>query len=179
MVMASGLELFPLLARYERGLIPLKEAEPGPISLTSRFSVGLREDLSLLLTKVSPTISQDQSDAWLSIMVTALGDLPGRVAREAAQAALHRPMRFPNEIEEEIRKLASGLMARHHLACSRLRAMAAEAHRRERAVEEELTPISAADIRRMKPEMRSLGLACGALTQEMIDAALSDLDQAA
>ncbi len=172
--MAEGLELFPLLARYERGLAPLKEAEPGPITITSRLSVGLREDLSLLLTKVSPGISQEQADAWLSVMVTALGDLPGRVAREAAQAALHRPMQFANQIEAEIRTLAAGLMARHRLACERLRQMAAEANRRALAQEEEVAPMRDDEIRRMKPEMRSLGLACGALTQEQIDRALAE-----
>lgn len=173
MALAEGLELFPLLARYERGLAPLKEAEPGPLTLASKLSVGLREDLSLLLTKVSPGISQDQADAWLSVMVTALGDLPGRVAREAAQAALHQPMQFANQIEGVIRTLAAGLMARHRLACERLRQMAAEARRREVAEEEEVAPMSDDEIRRMKPEIRSLGLACGALTQDQVDRALA------
>ncbi len=169
MTLAQGLELFPLLARYERGLAPLKEAEPGPITIASRLSVGLREDLSLLLTKVSPGISQDQADAWLTVMVTALGDLPGRVAREAAQAALHRPMQFANQIEAEIRTLAAGLMARHRLACERLRQMAAEARRRELAEEEEVGPVTDEQVRRMSPEIRRMGLGLGYITQEQID----------
>lgn len=174
MAMAAGIELFPLLARYERGLVPLKDAEPGPVGPGSRFSIGLGDDLALLLTKVAPGMSTEQADGWVKVMVTALGDLPGRVAREAAQAALHRPMRFANEIETEVRTLAAGLMARHRLACERLRDMAAEAHRRTLDVEEELAPMSDDEIRRMKPEMRSLGLACGALTQEQVDRALAE-----
>lgn len=174
--MAKGLELFPLLARYERGLAPLKEVEPGPVTLASKLSLGLREDLSLLLTKAAPTISKDQSDAWLDIMVTALGDLPGRVAREAAQAALHQPMQFANQIEGAIRTLAAGLIARRRLACERLRQMAAEARRREVAEEEEVAPMTDEEIRRMKPEMRGLGLACGALTQAQIDRALTGFE---
>ncbi|WP_066723526.1 hypothetical protein [Sphingomonas pituitosa] len=176
MTLAEGLELFPLLARYERGLAPLKDAEPGPITIASRLSVGLREDLSVLLTKVAPTMSAEQSDAWLTVMVAALGDLPGRVAREAAQAALHRPMSFPNQIEAEIRTLAAGLMARHRLACERLRQMAAEANRRALVEEEEVAPMTDDEIRRMKPEMRGLGLACGALTQDQIDRALAGFE---
>jgi hypothetical protein len=176
MNLAEGIELFPLLARYERGLAPLKEVEPDQ-QKPGRYSVGLGDDLAMLLTKVSPGISPDQADAWIKVMVIALGDLPGRVTREAAQAALHRPMRFANEIEAEIRTLAAGIMARHQLACARLREMAAEAHRRELAVEEELAPMSDDEVRRMTPEMRRIGLNCGALTQEQVDRALAATEQ--
>lgn len=173
MTLSKGLELFPLLARYERGLMPLNEAELGPVVATSKLSIGLGDDLSLLLTKVSPGMSADQSDGWIKVMVTALGDLPGRVAREAAQAALHRPMRFANEIETEVRTIAAGLMARHRLACSRLREMAAEAHRRDLIDDEDVAPMTDDEIRWMKPEMINVGIGCGALTREQVERALA------
>lgn len=169
---AADLELFPLLLRYERGLIPLKEAEPDP-DAPGRFTVGLGDDLAMLLTKVSPGLGTEQADAWIKVMVTALSDLPGRVSREAAQTALHRPMNFANEIETEVRKLAAGLMARHMLACSRLRQMAVEQDRRRNMLAAPIETATPEEIRRMSPEMRNIGIRCGGLTQEQVDQALA------
>lgn len=174
MNMAANVELFPLLARYERGLVPLKEAEPDPQAPSAKLSIGLADDLAMLLTKVAPTMSTDQADSWIKVMMIALGNLPGRVAREAAQAAMYRHMKFPNEIEDVVRQLAEGLMARHRLACARLLEMAAEGRRRELATEGEPEELSDEEIRRLKPEFISLGIRCGALSQERVDRAFAN-----
>ncbi len=173
MALVDGIEVMPILARYERGLTPLKEVEPDP-ARPGRWSAGLGDDLSLLLTKVSPGIGTEQADAWIKVMVLALGDLPGRISREAARMALHRPMRFANEIEAVIRQIAAGLMAQHSIACARLRQMAAEQDRRRRGATDDPGPITNAQIRHMPPAYRSLGVTLGHLTQEQVDAALAE-----
>lgn len=170
--LAEGFDVFPLLASYERGLTPLKEAEPAG-GKPGRLTTGLGDDLAMLVTKVAPTMSAEQADAWIKVVVLALSDLPGRVAREAAQAALHRPMRFPSDIEAAVRAEAGNIMNRHVIACSRLRELATEQHRPAPKADE-FEPFEDAEIRRMSPELRRMGLACGALTQADIDRAVGD-----
>jgi len=184
MAITDGVDVQRLIRGYERGLVALKEVEPAGKSArdpgkAGEFSTGLGDDLSLLCTKIAPTMSEDQADAWIKVTVTALSDLPGRVAREAAQKALHRPMRFLNEVEAEVRSLAVDVAARHSIALRNLRTLEAEIRRAAEpapAIEgaTEAPPITLAGIRAMTPEMRKMGIGLGAITQEEVDAALSD-----
>lgn len=119
-----------VIAGYLRGLRALTEAEPGGKSARDPdkagwFSAGLGNDLALLAIKIAPTMSEAQNTAWISVMVTALSDLPGRVAREATQAALHEPMKFLNEVEGVIREKADAIVSRHNGAVWRLRQLRA------------------------------------------------------
>lgn len=173
MALAEGVEILPLLAKWERGLMPLKEAEPldGP---PGPLSTSIGDHLAMLLTKVSPGISTEQADAWIKVVVVALSDLPGRVSRDAAAAAIHRPLRFANEIEATIRQIAAGLMAQHALACARLREMAVEQDRQRRGANDDPGPITNEAIRHMPAAYRSLGLRLGHLTQAQVDAALAE-----
>jgi hypothetical protein len=188
MTLAEGIDVPVLIARYERGLRPLKDVEPGGRSLqdpakVGALSAGLGDDLAMLWTKAAPTASEGQADAWLKIMVVALSDLPGRVAREAAQAALHKPLRFVAEIETVVRECAEAVLSRHRRALRNLRDLETELMRERTAavpVADEPPPITAAGIRAMTPAMRAIGLGLGAITQDEINAALAErIDQAA
>lgn len=130
MQLAEGLDMDEVIAGYLRGLRPLNEAEPAGKSARDTdkagwFSAGLGNDLALLAIKIAPTMSEAQNTAWISVMVTALSDLPGRVSREAAQSALHVPMKFLNEVEGVIREKADVIVSRHNGAVWRLRQLRA------------------------------------------------------
>lgn len=130
MRLADGLDIDDMIAGYLRGLRPLTEAEPGgksarDLDKVGWFSAGLGNDLALLAIKIAPTMSEAQNTAWISVMVTALSDLPGRVAREATQAALHEPMKFLNEVEGVIRDKADAIVSRHNGAVWRMRQLRA------------------------------------------------------
>ncbi len=140
MQLAEGLDMDEVIAGYLRGLRPLTEAEPGGKSARDPdkagwFSAGLGNDLALLAIKIAPTMSEAQNTAWISVMVTALSDLPGRVAREATQAALHEPMKFLNEVEGVIRDKADAIVSRHNGAVWRLRQLRAAIEARGRPVQ--------------------------------------------
>lgn len=140
MQLADGLDMDEVIAGYLRGLRPLTEAEPGGRSARDPdkagwFSAGLGNDLALLAIKIAPTMSEAQNTAWISVMVTALSDLPGRVAREATQAALHVPMKFLNEVEGVIREKADAIVSRHNGAVWRLRQLRAAIEAKGRPVQ--------------------------------------------
>ncbi|OHT19924.1 hypothetical protein [Edaphosphingomonas haloaromaticamans] len=138
-----GLDVRRLVDSYERGLVPLAQAEPGGKSARDpqkdgKLSRGLGDDLAMIATKLNPTMTADQADAWIKATTYSLGDLPGRVAREAAQAVLRRwkypairddgavvmkPIRFFPEVDPAIRAVAADIMARHRTALMRLRAL--------------------------------------------------------
>lgn len=186
---ADGVNVAAVIAGYERGLIPLAEAEPNGKSrrdakLAGALTTLLGDDLAFLATKIMPTLSTDQSDAWVKVMCVALSDLPGRVAREAATAARHRPMKFLNEVETVIRDEAAAITVRHSVALRRLRqladAIAWAAKPSTMLPDDDVStgPIPPQRIRALSrlggwPEFKKMGLATGSFTQEEIDAALS------
>lgn len=129
--LASGVDLDALIDGYARGLMPLGEAEPGGRSArdpskAGKLSSGLADDLALIATAINPTIGTEQADAWVKVMTTALSDLPGRVAREAVQAALRRPIAFFSEVHGVVRERAGHIEVRHRVALRRLHALRKE-----------------------------------------------------
>lgn len=126
MSLADGLDMERLIAGYERGLQPLSETEPDGKSpfdpdIDGKLCLALGDALAMICTKIAPTISVEQSKGWITVMQLALSDLPGRVAIEAAQAALHVPMRFLNEVEGVMREKAEAITSRRRGALWRLR----------------------------------------------------------
>jgi hypothetical protein len=190
MAQADGVDIGRVIAAYERGLVPLAEAEPKGKSRRNPEAAGalttlLGDDLAMIATKIAPTLSPEQSDAWIKVMCIALADLPGRVTREAATSALHRPMKFLNEVETVIRDEAAAITIRHSVALRRLRqladAIAWAAKPSTMLPDDDVSsePISPANIRALSrldgwPEFKKMGLATGSFTQEQIDAVLSE-----
>src|SRR3546814_19071372 len=125
-----------LAAGDGRGLGPVGDAEPAGKSAADpakdgRFSGSLGDDLAMIAVKLNPTMGADQADAWVKTMTYSLGDLPGRVAIEAAKGVLRRwqyphyrddgsivmkPIRFFPEVDAAIRLVADAIMARHRTA---------------------------------------------------------------
>lgn len=190
MVQADGVDIGRVIAAYERGLVPLAEAEPKGKSRRNPEAAGalttlLGDDLAMIATKIAPTLSPEQSDGWIRVMCVALADLPGRVAREAATSALHRPIKFLNEVETVIRDEAAAITIRHSVALRRLRQLAdaiAWAAKPSTLLPDDdvsIGPISPERIRALSrlggwPEFKRMGLATGSFTQDEIDAALSE-----
>ncbi|WP_242137365.1 hypothetical protein [Sphingomonas sp. TREG-RG-20F-R18-01] len=190
MAQADGVDVVAVLAGYERGLMPLAEAEPKGRSLRDPSAAGalttlLGDDLAMLATKIAPTLATDQADAWIKVMCVALSDLPGRVAREAATAALHRPMKFLNEVESVIRDEAAAITVRHSVALRRLKQMAdaiARASMPSTTLPDDdvsTGPMPLARIRALSrlegwPAFKKIGLSTGSFTEDEIDAALSE-----
>jgi hypothetical protein len=172
MEQAEGVEIASVITGYERGLNPLSQAEPRGMSLTDPkkpgpLSSGLGDDLAMLSTKIAPTISTDQVDAWIKVMTIALADLPGRVAREGAQRAIHRPMKFLNEVETVIREEAEIVRCRHAMAMRRLR----DLERAMRVGAQPAAPTTVAlpppiDPDRLSPRLAQLGIDLGFLVRE-------------
>jgi hypothetical protein len=193
---ADGVDVPAVIAGYERGLIPLKDVEPRGMSVRDPSKEGaltskVRDALSLLATKIAPTMPLEQVDAWIRVTSAALSNLPGRVAHDAAEQALYRPMKFINEVETVIREEADDIQTRHRLALRRLR-MLQEAIERGPApalpandYDAETAPVTAEQIRSMSrhpawQNMKDMGLQLGSFTQADVDAALAeDAEQAA
>jgi hypothetical protein len=181
--MADGVDLPRLIEREEVAAMPLKQIEPNGRSRRDPDKLGamstrLGDELALLATKIAPTMSVEQSDAWVKVMVAALSDLPGRVAVEAARQALHRPMEFISQVEGVIREQAVLVSARHATALSRLRSLHATIANPPIALPDpSQVPerrYSPAALRRLSPEFRAIGVTVGAFTQEEVDRALAE-----
>jgi hypothetical protein len=181
MRMAEGADLVALEALYRRPPAPLRETEPRGMSLrhpgkAGELTTGLGDDLALIWTKFAPTASAEQADAWIKAMTVALDDLPGRVAREAAQMVLRQPIRFAGDVDAAIREAARDILARRSRARYRIRELreAIEARQAGQAIEgETIQPLSAEKIRALPASMRAIGVTIGAITQDEVDAALT------
>ncbi len=138
------------------------------------------ERLRRLAVKVSPGMSPAQGEEWRKVMVDALADLPAMVALTAGKRALHVPMQFMNEIEPAIRAAAAQVIAERNLAIERLRLLAVQMRQAglPRLEDRRSDPLTAAEIAAMTPAMREMGLKCGAITQEQIDAATAATTEA-
>ncbi|MBB3910852.1 hypothetical protein [Sphingomonas desiccabilis] len=179
--MAEGVDLIALEALYRQPPKPLRETEPGGMSLRNpamagALTAGLGDDLAMIWTKIAPTASADQADAWIKTMQVALDDLPGKVAREAAQMVLRQPIRFAGDVDGAIREAARDVLARRSRARYRIRELreAIEARQAGRAIEgDTVAPLSPEKIRALTAELRAVGLSIGAITQDQVDAALA------
>lgn len=167
------------LARLASDLSPVPTDEAARASWNSAMDERLRR----LAVKVQPGMSPDQSQPWRDVMVDALSDLPALVALTAAKRALHRPMKFMNEIEGVVREIAEEVEAGRRAAIARLKHLADEiaraANRQPALVAPDVDePISAEEIRAMLPSLVAIGLKQGWITQDQVDAARADTQEA-
>lgn len=168
------------IAKVEHDLRPVPQDRAGRES----WGRAIDERLRRLAVKVLPTAKPADTEAWRSALIEALADLPAMVALTAAKRAIHRPFRFIGDIEVTVREIAAEVLAdrQEHLA-------AFTRHRNEidRALNPPVAelpppdgdaPISAHGIRAMTADFRRLGLKAGFITQEQIDAAFAEVEQA-
>ncbi|WP_380873618.1 hypothetical protein [Sphingomonas sp. DBB INV C78] len=191
----AGEDIRATVAAYEASMLPLQRAEDmGAIATDAdgrpQFGpqmTAVRTWLKPLGMKIAPSMSPEQCAAWLTAVAMALSDFPARVIVKAAQAAIHIPMSFLNEVDGHVRKEAEAQMQRHATALARLKRMHAEI---ERAAEPKLPPsagwengeaprLTPEEIRRTPMWVLKLGIAAGDITQEEVDAAKAVEDQEA
>ncbi|KQM65800.1 hypothetical protein ASE75_06100 [Sphingomonas sp. Leaf17] len=165
----------------------MHDLRPVPADPVGRDAWSKAIDLRLirLAVKVLPTASESQTQLWRDALVEALSDLPAMISLTAAKRAIHRPFRFIGEIETAVREISAEMQAERHQRLTLLRRMQTEV---ERALRPPPTlpapaadaPLTGAQIRAMSSDLRRMGLTAGFITQDEIDAALSDdLQQAA
>lgn len=171
----DGQDVGAALASYESGLVALAEAEP---KLDGAGAAMVRKWLKPIGMKIAPAMGEDVAGDWLTAVMMALSDFPAKVTAQAARAAIRVPMQFLNEVDGHVRAEAERIMARHRTAVLRLRMMrdaivraAAPARPQLAAPEEGATPLSAAELRALKPDFRRIGLDQGWITQAELDAA--------
>jgi hypothetical protein len=160
-------------------------AELAPAPKTGKdlkaWKAALDERLRQLAVKIAPGMSVDQGAAWRDVMGDALSDLPAMVALTAAKRAIHRPMNFMNEIEPVIREIAAEIEAGRREVLARLEWLRGDLERVANppvSLPDPLpAPFSGEEIRKMSPTMRAMGLGCGALTQDEIDAADAEIQE--
>lgn len=142
----------------------------------AEWEAALDERMRRLAVKVAPTASEAQTAPWRDAMKEALSDLPAMVALSAARRAIHRPFRFIGDIEHGVREIADEIIGRRRARLVALRRMRREIERAAAPAialpECEEREYTAAQIRAMSADIRSIGLKVGALTQAQIDAAL-------
>ncbi|MCH4893992.1 hypothetical protein GO308_12790 [Sphingomonas sp. SFZ2018-12] len=179
--MSEGLDLVPIITDCEARGRPLAEVEPNGMLPGERkpgpLSTVLADALSLICTKIAPTMSAEQAGAWVRVMVAALANLPGRTAIRAAQRVLQRPIAFISEVDGAIREEAKEIALRHALATRRIRELAALRERELPAIhfepEGDDQPIAPEKIRAMPAPLREMGLAAGWITEAEVAAALA------
>lgn len=152
------------------------EAQLAPMRLADRkdWSEAMDERLRRLALKAAPLAAPAQGDAWRSVMVEALDDLPAMVALTAAKRARHEPLQFMNEIEPTIRKIAAQVVLERKHAIERLRLLERQIRqaRMPRIEDRRRAPLTVEEIAKLSPSLRQMGLRSGAITQEQIDAAV-------
>lgn len=138
------------------------------------WAKAMDERLRRLALKAAPLAAPAQGDAWRSMMLEALDDLPAMVALTAAKRARHEPLQFLNEIEPAIRKIAAQVILERKHAIERLRLLERQIRqaRMPRLENRRSEPLTASEIAAMTPAMREMGLKCGAISQQQIDAAI-------
>lgn len=105
-------------------------------ALTSKAAVDTRNWLKAIAIKTWPDFAKGNSEdrsPWLNAVLLALSDLPAAIIAKATRQAVHKPYRFPNEVETEVRRIAADMADKHKLAVFRLRDM-------KREIEEALNP---------------------------------------
>lgn len=163
------------IAKNEQALLPVPRDAAG----RAAWSTAIDERLRRLAAKVLPTAKPRDTKERRDALGHALSDLPAMIALTAAKRAIHRPFRFIGEIEAAVREIAAELMAEREQRLAAFRRHAAEIDRALNppiamlAGPEADAPITADQIRAMKPELRNMGLKAGFITQGEIDAALA------
>lgn len=182
MAVADGVNLVALEARYREPARPLSDTEPSGMSVREpgkrgRFSRALGDALGMICTKNNPTMSAEQSDAWVKVMLLSLDNLPGRVAVEAAEAALRRPIKFMGDVDPAIREEAAAILARRAMVAHRIRELREALTWRAPEQVEDRSPIDAApeQLRRWPREWIDMGLRQGWLDPVAVRAARDDM----
>lgn len=160
------------LVKLEADLAPV----PADQGERKSWTAAMDERLRRLALKIQPGMSPEQSGPWRDVMVEALSDLPALVALTAAKRALHRPMKFLNEVETVVREIAEDVESERRSAIARLeyfRSQIARAAVAQPALPppDPVEPISIEEIRSMLPGLVAIGLKQGWITQEQVDAA--------
>lgn len=162
----SGNAIGDAIAFVERAFDPVPADQHG----RAQWKGAMDERLRRLAVKIAPSMSVEQGREWRNVMADALADLPAMIALTAAKRAIHKPMRFLNEVEAEVRVIAEEVVAERHLARSRLDNLRLPpAPVLALPPQDDGAPLSFDEIRKMSPTMRSLGVSTGAITQEQVD----------
>lgn len=182
MAVADGVDLVALEARYREPARALSETEPHGMSAREpgkrgRFSLALADALGMICVKSSPTMSADQSDAWVKSMLLALDNVPGKVAVEAAAAVLRRPVKFLGDVDQMIRDEATGILARRTMVATRIKELREALAWQAPAQIEDRTPIEATpqQLRRWPREWIDIGLGQGWLDLAAVAAARTEM----
>lgn len=169
------------LARLNAMLVPAKDVEPNGLVDGRRGpkTDRLVKALAMVGAKISPTMAQEQMQAWIAAMTRALSDLPFAFAQKGAEDAIHSPVRFLNEVEGVVREKAEAARVRHANAQRRLRLLRRqmESESEPKLPPPELPPITQEGINAMPEPLRKMGLSCGAITQEQYDIATQRKDE--
>jgi len=162
------------IAKTEHDLRPVPRDEDG----RAGWEAAIDKRMTKLAAKVLPTAKPADTKVWRDAMIEALCDLPAMVSLTAAKRAIHRPFRFIGEIETEVRAIAAEILAERHAALAAFRRHAADIDRALNPPAPALSgpvvdePFTAEQIRKMSPDIRSMGLKAGFMTQEEVDDAL-------
>lgn len=105
---------------------PLSRVEP---KLDGVWANRVLDALRPLGAKISIGAKPEDVRAWTTAVVAALSDLPPRIAVGALRKALHRPMRFLNEVEFVVREYAEEAIEAQANALWRLKRMKREIER--------------------------------------------------
>lgn len=174
---AQGEDVAAMVASAEWWLRPLKDVEAVKRDHEGKWQgqcKASRDWLKPFGMMIAPGLAADARTNWLNALLVSLSDIPADIIQEAAQQAMHKPMTFLNEVHGAVRAIAETMLARRRLALARLHDLQAEI-RRSGDTGNQLPPppdeLTFEDMRRMSPEMRKIGLGCGAITQEQLDEA--------
>lgn len=166
-IVEQGANVDHAIELLKASALPARKVEPngmvkgrrGP--KTNKLMQGLR----LIGAKISPTMSAEQIDVWLAAMVTALSDLPFSFALRGVEDAIHMPMKFLNEVEENVRGGAVRAKSRHEAALARLRVFKDHMAAPERPALPPAEPMTEEDLQNMPDSLRSIGLSAGWLEE--------------
>jgi hypothetical protein len=162
------------IAKTEHDMRPVPRDAEG----RAGWDAAIDTRLTKLAAKVLPTAKAADTKVWRESMAEALSDLPAMVSLTAAKRAIHRPFRFIGEIETEVRAIAAEILAERHAALAAFRRHAADIDRALNPPAAALAspaadePFTAEQIRKMSPDIRSMGLKAGFMTQAEVDDAL-------
>lgn len=144
----------------ENALAPVPTYEPD----RSNWILAIDERLRRLGVKISPSMSTEQAREWRAVMAEALSDIPARVALTAAKRAIHKPMRFLNEVEGEIRVLAAEIATPYRNELARIERLKRESALASRpAAIDDALPLTADEVSRLSNSLIRLGIAVGDL----------------
>jgi len=147
---------------------------PSDPALRADWRAAMDERLRRLAVKIAPGMSPEQAQPWRDVMVDALADLPAMVALTAAKRAIHRPMRFLNEVEQVVREIAATVILERRAAKARLELFARSLRQAGAAAlppQAEDAPLSPHEIRALPKYLRDMGLRHGWLTPEAVETA--------